>query len=435
MEQNFQTSKNEEGFTLDLIDICKMLLSKLRLLILVLIAGAIVGCALGVATTYNVNYYGTKLQYYVNPKRSPSSTENQSQYGVYGAYGKNVMDNMVELLSSERFAENLLLDDDGLPREWLNSDRREEARKIIQASKEAIKEVENLTEESEDLEQRIPDLQAEYNYCNEDYEFFKEARRYEQERLSNARAAGFSQSIIAQIEADVEDAKAKEIEAGEKRATAREDLKNAKDRKSALEKEIKDADEYALKLIKQSDDALEEILQDWRKTDSYHQQLSLIKSSVSYSYLKESSSSSSNANDFARSFFYVEIVMLNNKEFSEFLLERIKEEMPLYIEANMAIPAGYEATNCALTTCVDSIRELNPDLMKNQAIKYGALFAVAALVVVCVILILVDNADKKLRDYDVLTQVLNLPILGVIPSIEMMESETVSNIKKSTKED
>ena len=87
---------------LSLVDIFRTLLKKIKLLVLILIAGVIVGGSFGFLTTMNVHYYGTNIQFYVNPKDKEAGT-NESTYGVYGAYGVNVMDNMVKLLESDLF--------------------------------------------------------------------------------------------------------------------------------------------------------------------------------------------------------------------------------------------------------------------------------------------------------------------------------------------
>lgn len=118
MNEQIQT----EGFSL--LELLKLLWSKAKLLILVLICGGIIGGAFGVVTTINENYYGTSLEFYVNPTR-PEKDENSeitaggSTYGVYGAYGRHVMDNIVKLLSSELFAEKLLAEMPNAPEEKL----------------------------------------------------------------------------------------------------------------------------------------------------------------------------------------------------------------------------------------------------------------------------------------------------------------------------
>ena len=53
-------------------------------------------------------------------------------------------------------------------------------------------------------------------------------------------------------------------------------------------------------------------------------------------------------------------------------------------------------------------------------IKYAALLGLASLVVACVVVVIVDRSDKRLRDYDLVAKKFNIPVLGVIPAIEGM---------------
>ncbi|MBQ7368094.1 MAG: hypothetical protein IJW60_00100 [Clostridia bacterium] len=99
-----------------LSELFKILCRKALVLILALVIGVIAGGVFGFITTWNVHYYGTTVKFYINPAKSEdASSETGSQYGVYGAYGKQVMDSIVELLESESFSETLMLDNNGFP--------------------------------------------------------------------------------------------------------------------------------------------------------------------------------------------------------------------------------------------------------------------------------------------------------------------------------
>lgn len=101
---------------INLSELFKILWRKILILILAFVIGVIAGGVLGVLQTWNVNYYGTRVEFYVNPSKSEdASAETGSQYGVYGAYGKPLIESMVTLLESEGFAEMLMLDENGMP--------------------------------------------------------------------------------------------------------------------------------------------------------------------------------------------------------------------------------------------------------------------------------------------------------------------------------
>ena len=126
------------------------------------------------------------------------------------------------------------------------------------------------------------------------------------------------------------------------------------------------------------------------------------------------------ANNLARSFIYVHISVLNQEEFAKDLLTRVKRSVPEYIEQNMIVPTDYEGTSCTRITRNDDIRRTNPNFRRNQSIKYAIIAAFAAGVIASVLIIFIDAQDKRLRDYEVITRKLKIPVLGIIPTIEEM---------------
>ena len=144
-----------------------------------------------------------------------------------------------------------------------------------------------------------------------------------------------------------------------------------------------------------------------------------VDNAVSFSYL-ESNADKDDANNLARSFIYVRISVVNDKAFAESVLDSIRAVVPWYVEANMTVPSDYSGTNCQKITVMEEIYLTNPGYTTNQAIKYAILFAFAACAVTCVLIIIVDRSDKRLRDYELVMRNLEVPVLGVIPTIEPM---------------
>ena len=100
------------------------------------------------------------------------------------------------------------------------------------------------------------------------------------------------------------------------------------------------------------------------------------------------------------------------------LLEKVITLVPWYIEKYMTVPADYDGTKCQKITVLEEIRPINPNYMKNSVFKYSILFGIAAVVIASVAVILIDRSDKRLRDYETVMRTLNVPVLGVIPTIE-----------------
>lgn len=403
--------QSEDGISL--LDIMKLLLGKIKLLILVLLIGGVLGGCFAVWKTINVNYYGTTVEFYVNPEKpKDSSANNGSQYGVYGAYGRHVMDNMVKLLASESFTEKLLLNDEPLPiaEDWVKTEDEKKldlATKVAQAKeklnfangKRALAEkeaseaavcLETLCEEWDKA-----DLGSKYN-------------NYSYSDLYYGRILTTDPDLLAKYP----------------------NLEAAYVSYNTARNEAVAAENVAVKAEEEAEALVDTALVAWRKTAEYKKQLKAYGGAVSYTYLGDDDDAE-DANNLARSFIYVKIKVLNDEKFAETLLESVKNVVPEYIEANMAVPSDYTGTNCQRITRDDSIQLTNPGYTKSQAIKYAVLAAAVAFIVACVIIIVVDRSDTRLRDTDVIASKFNVPVLGVIPSIEELSVVGKQNKRKN----
>ena len=95
---------------LSLMDIIKILWRKVKLILIIFLASIVVGGGIGAIMAIGQDYYGTEIQFYINPseKEDGSSSDSDSNYGVYGSYGDNVMETMIKLLESHLFTEQLI---------------------------------------------------------------------------------------------------------------------------------------------------------------------------------------------------------------------------------------------------------------------------------------------------------------------------------------
>ena len=306
----------EEG--INLLDIVKLLLNKILLLFLVGVFSGLLGGVVAIAKTHDVNYWGTTVEFYVNPYRNAeedgsvnTNGAGSSQYGVYGAYGRHVMDNIIKVLSSESFAEILI---DGV------TENTEDGTEVI------AKPMKN-----------IPDKMG----------FNNKGERY--------------------------------------------------------------------------------------MTNEYKALLRKVNNSVKFSYLEEDSNVA-DANNLARSFIYVTISVINDKDFAQSILDSVKQVLPWYVEKNMTVPTDYDGTQCQKITVLEEIKLTNPGYTTNTVFKFTLLFGVVAVAAACVIIILVDRSDKRLRDYESVMRSLEVPVLGVIPSMDaVLQKDKTAAVKTEVK--
>ena len=397
---------------ISLVDILRLFIRKIGVLIIVAVIAIIAGASYGFIKTRDVNYFGTTIAFYVNPQKDENSDQ-ESEYSIYGSYGENVMDNMVKLLSSELFAETLMLDKEGLPdANMLNKVRTskgdavadalavkvETARNALHAidSKEA--ELDAVTDTLNEKKDEMYALQADVNNAWADLGKTGTPSRI---AIADTPEKTTYNSIWDSYQLAID---AYET-AVEQQSIARENLLQAKKTQKA---------------------EFETALSQWRTdySDYYAGELARFRYAASYSYKSPSDGSDSN---FARSFFYIYISVTNDEAFANNVRSRIVEYVPLFIENIMPVPGGYLSTNCQRITRNDYIVNTNAGYARNTAIKYAILLAAISVIVACVIIVIIDRSDKRLRAVEQITEKFNLPVLGVIPNIHIEKEKNTED--------
>lgn len=463
MEEN-KTGQQEE---ISLAEIFKALLRKAKILIIALLIGVIVGASFGVVKTVDVKYYGSRVVFYVNPKMDDASTtENNSQYGVYGAYGLHVMDNMVTLLNSELFAERLTLNAEGLP---LDKDGRllvdnaelqalvndAQAKNVVaETAKTAVEEAEEAVETAKEeltlAEQELSKANSEKKISEEELSLAVSNREYLAIRLTTLwqRAGGtgefgvpeefpFTSNELTENYTSLYSEWTTVIDTcatlNTKLTEATEKIYNTVDGKQTLRdaaaldvqnknKALKEKKEESIEKLAAAQEATEKAVDKWQTMDVYTELVEQNKESVSFSYYDEDEKPE-DLEDLARSFIYVNISVLNDKAAAEELYQKVLEIVPIFVSENMAVPSGYSGTKCRRITRDDGIQQTNEGYVLSTAVKYGLLMGLVAFAVACVAVVLLDRSDKRLRNYEQTMYSFNVPVLGVIPNIERDEEE------------
>ena len=330
--------------------------------------------------------------------------ESDSEYGVYGAYGVNVMEGLVFLLSSEFFAENLMLDNNGLPSESLvQSINDADLTAKVAAAKVAKTKADEAVKTAEDANAALTEANTLYKETAATltslWSTYREAHLGENISLKPSR---FNDDVLTLEEKEINEA----YDANELAKTDFEDKKAA----------AAAANKTAQNKLENAEEITEDALEIWRdKDESYYAKINAIVSSVHFSYYDESQEV--NTNNIARSFIYVKISVLNGEAFAQWLRARLIDIVPQFIEENMPIPSGYDGTNCKRISRNDFIDRTNKNIVLTTAVKYAVLLAALAFIVACVVIVVIDRSDKRLRNVDQITDTFNVPVLGVIPSI------------------
>lgn len=159
----------------------------------------------------------------------------------------------------------------------------------------------------------------------------------------------------------------------------------------------------------------------------YTKYLRAVKGSMAFSYKQDGSMEIDVTDTESRSFIYVSVKVLEtqvfDKEFTRNLIERIQIVIPELVETKMYKPDGYEKTGCSLVSLYPVVELLNENYALTETIKFALLLGVAAFAIVCVVILLLDRMDKRLRDTDFIEKKWNVPVLGMIPHIEIEEEQ------------
>ena len=445
MENNVQ---KEEGISL--MDIVRLLLSKIKLLILLVIIGGFIGGAFSVWQTKDVKYYGTQMRFYVNPENPTMSVDGSglnpsgSEYGVYGAYGEHVFDNMVKLLNEDIFAEEMLLrsqDTSKLGEEdkelykylpmkdvWTGSTETELAASLNAAIDKAIPWVQKVVQS----ELKIRSAQNEYIKAVNEQSLAKISLQtawsaiYDNEDYSD-QSYNDKKTEIDAILADKDHVQYPE-EQWDLYNTLQKAYWNVRTQKNTVSEKNNALQAANIELKAAKEDAKKpraEVLNLWGQTTKYRSSLSKFSSAVRFSFLL-ANEDIKDANKFARSFIYADINVYGdaNRDFANALHAILIEAVPDFVEEKMAVPDKYTGTDCQRVSRDDGIYQTNQGYTRTQAIKSAFLMAVAVGVVACVAIIIVDRSDKRLRDCDVITREFHVPILGIVPTIEMNDAST-----------
>lgn len=423
----------EEGISL--LDIVKLLWSRVKLLILVVILGGIIGGGITAIRTVDVNYYGSTVEFYVNPEKPEDAPSGESQYSVYGAYGSHVMKTIIQLLESDSFAEKLILNGDRLPKKgvWVNKENPKE----VALDLDGLIDVATAELKAEDDAKANAD--AKVLLSEEALALLEET--WTSALSTNTKYAGlaYSDSAYKKLVSELD-----ELKNNTALQSAYENYEGVDGAKAQARKALDEA-----KIAREkAEKAVNSTLLAWQQTAKYRSALAQFKSALSYSFLQEDASAE-NVNNLARSFIYVKISVLNDEAFANEVLRRVRGAVETdengneivtesvvskYIEENMTIPAGYQGTNCQRITRTDDIYLTNPKYATKQAVKYGLLVGAIALVVASIVILLVDRLDKRLRDPEIITKKFNVPLLGVVPTIEDLAIDGKDK-KKNEKEE
>lgn len=363
MKNSVQNQKKE----LDLIDLLKVLLSKIKLIVCIALIAAFVGGALGaIITLLGKRDFGAQVEFYI------SSGDPDSR--------------VLHLLASERFAEKLLLDENGLPSNTSGEkyDAALQAKIAADAAAEALIEAKKAAKEAP---RELAVVQKTYEEKQRAYDDLYNL-------LSVYQSAG---DKVAENPDHVEKVKKyeslTEIAKAEKEAAERA-YYTASQKSLSANHALEEAKENITKTKKEYEDLAEGILEVWRAQDDNKKKISQINESIEYKYIDLEQSDKNSSDKSARQFLVASISVPKDEELAKKLLDNLCEKLPTFVEENTNNTDSYEEPECILISTAAEVENLAKNSLLKEVIKYAAISTIGALAIACIIILWVGVKEK-----------------------------------------
>ena len=360
------TYKNDE---LDLLDILKIIFSKAKLLICIALLAAIIGGALGGAITLLAKReYGTQVEFYITPNSTDS--------------------NVLHLLASERFAEKLLLNENGLPenRSGADYDAALAAKLESDAAAKALTDAKKLSREAP---RALAIAQKNYEEKQKAYDDIYNLLSVYKSATSDKIAEDPEHvQKMKQYEADLEAAKLEKKEAEENYYVASQ---NALEATHNLEA----AKEAASSAKKNAEELAEDILEQWREEEKNKKKISLINESLSYKYIDVETADKATGEKANRQFLIVSISVEKEEELAKTLLCNIRDRLPTFVEENIDTADSDEETVCTLISTAAEVENLSKNSLVKEIAKFALITSFMSLAVSCIIVVWIGSRKKS----------------------------------------
>ncbi len=356
----------ENSSEIVLSDIIKMFKGKSKQLLCVIIICGLLGGVFELVRSFVFGSYGNTVKFYL------TVTDGSA--------------NLLPLLQSESFAEKLLLDENGLPPKEL-CDHAD-----YDAALEAVTVYNNARENAVEARKERDFFKhntgfGDYNGkkmntwdgITEEYTRLQEEITKAQELLAmykNAFAEAVAQepghiAKTAEYENNLTEAiKAKEEFESDIYTPALEQ-KNSLDR--IFLKKL-----YLLKNLRENAEVLtEKVVSGWRNNKDIEKDIRIINEALTIEYATEEADGSDGEEIKNIAFINVDVSVPTDREFAEFILERIKLCMPDYVEKNIEKLVGSIDAKCTLITPFSQVKNLETDGLAESIISRALIFAAA----------------------------------------------------------
>lgn len=359
--------ENSEKKEITIADIWHIFVKNLKLLIIVTLAAAIIGGALGGILAWRGYTYGATLEFKIS---SIDST-----------------DSLLYNLNSESFAEKLLLEENGLPpRADCNAadyDAALAAIEVYNQARETKREVKRELDryQTSSISFEMDVLDSEYNKIFEQLKVYKTT--YSDVIASEETHINTMRELEEQFNA-----------VAEKRQAYREETYLP-----AMQKKTELQEKYSMATLELTDarrearELTEKVLDAWREDEDIQKKVLEISKSVKYSYgqLEEEDKDKTTTTDTEeqRNSRYVvaTVAVEGDEELASFIVSRLKSRAKPYIVEHIEEITSSVQVDCTLISSLGTENLENRSII-TQAVKYAVIVGIIAFVLVYIVVAL-----------------------------------------------
>lgn len=380
MDQNNTSTATPE---ITFPDILRMFRGKLKIFIIMTVVALIVGAVIGGSVSFMFASYGEEVSFYLTTTDGTKA--------------------LLPLLHSDSFAEKLLLDENGLPpKSECNEADYEAALAAVRTYQEARVAKRELSKKIGLYSTEFAIIANEHSRLVSNYDkLFNELKIYLSAQDEIAKGENHAETI-AKYEAMLDEASS----ALEK--YTKETYDPAKAINYQYDNELATARRTLLDTRLAATEAVEKVLAPWRESKEVKDLIKTITQSVTYEYAKivdendPNSGLTSEANQNA-AFLVVSINTDNDKEMTEFIVEKIKDRVPEYVVENIERLTGANEPQCTLISTFSQTKRTDDYGLIKTALTGAVICAVVVVAVGCTIVIvknilppdLLEKKEKK----------------------------------------
>lgn len=348
-------------------EVLGMFRGKLKMVLLITLVVAIIGGALGAFFNLSTKTYEATIKFYL-------TTQDGSQA-------------LLPLLSSDSFAEKLILEENGLPkREDCNPEDYDAALAAITAYNNAVDTKREAVKQSIINSSAFTVIESKYNSALDEYNRrFEELSIYLGAQDKVASSENYEETI-ALYENRLEEARTALY-------AVKKDYDEAKNKKTESLDAIVIAKEAVKETRYNAQEAAEKVLAPWREKEDVKDLIDTITASVTYEYAKyiDDKEAEKTLADTAQNqnaaFLIINVSLDDDKETAEFIVERLKSRLPAFVEDNIERLTDVNEARCTLISTFEDVAEAEPQSLVKTIIKYAVLPAILSFVVICVVII------------------------------------------------